>query len=146
MQSFNFAAKRADMDVLEGLRENKCSWDESTCKNAAVSGDLDVLQWLRSHGCPWDHHTCSGRPLEDVEVGEREWVCLLWKGSFFQIEGILFPLFSFHANLLTDVDNEGEERAGLHIFQGTQMVTKIPQGTVEFVLIEQRPSVNEESE
>ena len=57
--TFDSAALRGHLEVLQWLRAIGCPWDEDTCKNAARAGHFEMLQWLRANGCPWDFMTCS---------------------------------------------------------------------------------------
>ena len=43
--------------MLQWARANGCTWNASTCSEAACGGHLEVLQWARANGCPWDMDT-----------------------------------------------------------------------------------------
>ena len=45
--------------MLRWARENRCPWDELTCRYAAQGGHLEVLRWAREHDCPWSAQTCD---------------------------------------------------------------------------------------
>ena len=54
------AAQYGQLDALQRLRLNGCSWDSaSTCFAVADGGHLSVLEWARVNGCDWDRYTCS---------------------------------------------------------------------------------------
>ena len=52
-----FAAKSANLELVEWLRVNGCPWDKWTCYYAVESGRVEVLRWAREHGCEWDAAT-----------------------------------------------------------------------------------------
>ena len=52
-----FAAKSANLELVEWLRGNGCPWDKWTCYYAVGSGRVEVLRWAREHGCEWDAAT-----------------------------------------------------------------------------------------
>ena len=54
-----WAARGGHLEVLKWSRENGAPWDEETCAEAARGGHLEVLKWLRENGCPWDEYTCA---------------------------------------------------------------------------------------
>jgi hypothetical protein len=52
-----YAAKSGCLKTLQWLRENRCPWDEKTCKCAAKEGHFEILKWARENNCPWDWKT-----------------------------------------------------------------------------------------
>ena len=59
MHTFDAAARYADIETMEWLREEGCPWGTSTCCSAAARPNPAHLQWLHAHGCPWDYHTAA---------------------------------------------------------------------------------------
>ena len=57
--------KNGHLEVLQWARANECSWNASTCANAARKGHLEVLQWARTNGCPWNEM--------DLYLRRQEW-------------------------------------------------------------------------
>jgi hypothetical protein len=54
-----FCAGRGHLALLQWAREQGCSWNEGSCRQAARGGHVAMLRWLREQGCPWDEETCS---------------------------------------------------------------------------------------
>jgi hypothetical protein len=52
------AARYGNVQVLHFLRSSRdCTWDASTCYNAAKYGHLPILMYARQNHCPWGKHT-----------------------------------------------------------------------------------------
>ena len=53
-ETFTFATKCENMELLEWLVEKKCPWDETATRSAASMGNSEMLKWLIDKGCPCD--------------------------------------------------------------------------------------------
>ena len=49
-----WAAHGGNLQVVQWLRGEGCSWDYKTCSHAVHKGHVEVLRWVRENGCPWD--------------------------------------------------------------------------------------------
>jgi hypothetical protein len=58
------AVKKADLALLQWLREYDCPWNVHTCRLAALEGHLHILIWAHENGCKWDEGTCLSAALE----------------------------------------------------------------------------------
>ena len=52
-----WAAHGGNLQVVQWLRGEGCSWDYKTCSHAVHKGHVEVLRWVRENGCPWDAAT-----------------------------------------------------------------------------------------
>ena len=55
------AAYTGQTQMLRFLRSSKageCRANQGTCASAAGGGQLETLQWLRDEGCSWDMQVC----------------------------------------------------------------------------------------
>lgn len=52
--TFVWAAKCGDMDMLQWMQKEGCPWNSCFFQCAASVGRFDVVKWARKMGCPWD--------------------------------------------------------------------------------------------
>ena len=59
--TFQAAAERGCLEILQWLQSQRCPMSESTCRAAARAGHLQALQWLRAQNppCPWSEQSCE---------------------------------------------------------------------------------------
>lgn len=78
-QTFNAAVKRADVVILEYIREQICPWDWDMWKTAAMEGNLSIIKWLyKNHyhppGLLCEHAAKSGHTTVIAWARKKNWL------------------------------------------------------------------------
>ena len=69
--TFQAAARKGNIDLMQWLLDHGCPWDEWCCHVAAQEGNVKALEWLRCKGCPWSvwtaEHACITGHLDVIK-------------------------------------------------------------------------------